>query len=177
MSWDVSFFSSRMPPPSVSELPKDWYGDSLGGFEDVRRKISSLLPEVDWSDPTWGRYNAEGFSLEFNMGNSDPSNGFVVHVRGGGNAVGSIEKIAQIPDWYAFDTSQGEWLHHCSNSGEGWAAFQDYRDRVIGDTQDVNPEIEILDKIRRWFRLSSGKQQQLSTSFERSYENFGTTYF
>lgn len=131
MSWDVSFFAAEAPPPPVTEMPDDWRGESLGTLEEVRGKISGSAPEVNWSDPSWGTLYGEGFSLEFNIGRNDPCYGFMVHVRGAGDAVRPLLAIGEKWCWYLLDTSQGEWLHHLSDVEAGWVGFQEYRDRVI----------------------------------------------
>jgi hypothetical protein len=113
-------------------MPEDWRGDMLGTAAEVRGMISACLPEVDWSDLTWGSYEGDGFSFEFNVGRKDPIAGFMVHVRGGGGAVAALLQLADRWDWYLLDCSQGEWLHHCSDIDAGWQSFQAYRDRVLG---------------------------------------------
>jgi hypothetical protein len=131
MSWDISVMASSTPPPPVEQMPRDWRGVSLGSQSDIRQKISTVLPRVDWSDPTWGIFEGEGFSFEFNMGEKDPSDGFMVHVRGGGPAVTKLFELGQSTGWFLLDCSQGEWLHHCKEPDAGWIGFQAYRDRVI----------------------------------------------
>ena len=113
-------------------MPSDWKGSAFGTRQELRKQISACLPGVDWSDPEWGEYEGTGFSLEFNIGSKDPSYGFMVHVRGAGDAVTELLKIAETYDWYVLDTSQGEWLHHCADHEAGWKGFQEYRNRVLG---------------------------------------------
>lgn len=131
MSWDVSVFASDSPPPPVEEMPADWKGAVLGSAAAVREAISSALPDVDWADPTWGRFTGNGFSFEFNMGRDDPTDGFMIHVRGGGDAVTSLVRLAQQCGWYLLDTSAGEWMHHADDPSAGWEGFQAFRDSVI----------------------------------------------
>jgi hypothetical protein len=131
MSWDVSVIAAKVPPPPVAEIPDGWKGDILGSADEVRRRITACLSAVDWSDPTWGLYHGEGFSFEFNVGSKEPSEGFMIHIRGGGNAVAPLLQLAERWGWYLLDCSQGEWLHHCSEAEAGWQGFQAYRDRVL----------------------------------------------
>ncbi len=114
-------------------MPPDWKGTKFGTLEEVREQISECLPDTDWSDPSWGQYEGAGFLYEFNIGKDDHGSGFMVHVRGGGEAVSELLKLAMKRDWYVLDTSQGEWLHHCTDQDAGWERFQEYRDRVLGD--------------------------------------------
>jgi hypothetical protein len=132
MSWDVSVFASDSPPLPVEEMPPDWKGAMLGSAASVRQAISAVIPNVDWSDPTWGLLAGEGFSFEFNMGKQDPTDGFMIHVRGGGDAVPNLMKLATQCGWYLLDTSTGEWMHHADDPNKGWESFQAFRDQVIG---------------------------------------------
>lgn len=140
MSWDVSVFGASTPPPPVSEMPNDWRGTSLGLGAAVREQISACIPDVDWSDPTWGHFRGDGFSFEFNMGQKEPLDGFMIHVRGGGDAVATLLRLAERAKWYLLDCSEGEWLHHCSNPEAGWEEFQAYRDRMLGSSSPQGGE-------------------------------------
>ena len=131
MSWDILFCAAATPPPPVAEMPSDWRADVIGPTSEVRRKISEVIPDIDWSDPEWGLYDADGFSLEFNCAGAGPTDGFTVHVRGGGDALAVLLRIAARWGWYLLDTSQGEWIHHCEDPGKGWKGFQTYRDSVL----------------------------------------------
>jgi hypothetical protein len=134
MSWDILVVGLSTPPPRVEQMPRDWRGEALGSPVEVREKISAVLPEVDWSDPTWGILVRDGFSFEFNVGGKHPSDGFMVHVRGG-PAVAQLLRLAEKTGWYLLDLSQMEWLHHCKDPEAGWVGFQAYRDRAISAMQ------------------------------------------
>lgn len=131
MSWDISVMAARTPPPPVADMPNDWMVETLGPLPEVRAKISACLPATSWSDPNWGVFDGEGYSYEFNIGGREPCLGFMVHVRGGGQAVGPLIELATRYGWYMLDCSQGEWLHHCANPEAGWKGFQAYRDHCL----------------------------------------------
>ena len=135
MSWDVSVFAAPQPPPPVAEMPNDWRGAVPGSTREGRYKTSACLPGVDWSDPTWGIYDGGQFSFEFNIGRDEPNDGFMVHVRGGGDALAPLLGLAERWGWYLLDCSQGEWLHHSAEAEAGWQGFQAFRDRVLGQYQ------------------------------------------
>ncbi len=130
MSWDIWFIAAETPPPPAAQMPDDWKGIPFGSLNEVRETITTHLPGTDWSDAAWGTYDGPGYSLEFNMGKEDPCSSFMIHVRGGGEVVSIIEKLATIPDWFAMDTSQGEWWHHNQDKEKGWKSFQEYRDYI-----------------------------------------------
>ena len=137
MSWDISVFAAADVPPPVEQMPPNWRGAVLGSNADVRASISACLLGTDWSDPKWGYYRGADFSLEFNLGSEEPNDGFMVHVRGSGEAVTHLLDLATSTGWFLLDCSDGEWLHHCEEPDRGWVAFQEYRDRVLR-TSDPN---------------------------------------
>ncbi|MCP5537316.1 MAG: hypothetical protein H7A51_13930 [Akkermansiaceae bacterium] len=136
MSWDISVYASSKAPQPVEQMPDDWTGDTLGTNREVRALISGCFPSVDWSDPFWGILRTDEYSLEFNMGRSaqvDSSDGFMIHVRGGGDAVAAMCALSVDTGWYLLDCSQSEWLHHCDDKEVGWKGFQQYRDHVASN--------------------------------------------
>ena len=91
----------------------------------------SFLPCVDWSDPTWGLFGGDGFSIEFNVGKDEPIKHLMLHVHGGGDAISAITTFARPLGWSALDCSSGQFLDLDHPSKTGWEGFQAYRDQVI----------------------------------------------
>lgn len=131
MSWDVMIFNTggKKPPP-VEQFQESDY-EALGAAGAVRQRLSGLLPGIDWSDTTWGIYEGDGFSIEFNVGNDDPIGSMMLHVRGGGNAIAAIVTFARPLGWSALDCSTSEFLDLDRPSQAGWEEFQAFRDKVI----------------------------------------------
>jgi hypothetical protein len=134
MSWDVMVFDLAGAAPSEIDFGADFKPHSMGPAGEIRLRISEHLRAVDWSDPTWGLYEGDGFSLEFNMGKGAETNSFMVHVRGGGDAVKTLLRVAAPNGWSLFDCTTGEFIDPANPSDEGWKAFQGYRDRVLRGT-------------------------------------------
>lgn len=131
MSWDVVVFNfGGVAPPRLEEIDESKMLP-LGTAADVRRQISDLLAGVDWSDPTWGVYGENGFSIEFNVGEADPLSHIMLHVRGGGDAIAAIARFARPLGWCALDCSTSEFLDFENPSQAGWQGFQAYRDKII----------------------------------------------
>lgn len=128
MSWDVMVMDVGTPPPPMEEMEA---GNVMGSPDKVREQISAHLPDVDWSDPSWGIYEGDGFSFEFNMGEEEEQDGFMVHVRGGGDAISALLQFAIPNGWSLLDCSTSEWIDPDNPSDEGWTGFQEFRDRVI----------------------------------------------
>lgn len=136
MSWDVSVFAFKEPPTPIDQMPKDWRPPVMGTGDEVRSLISTYLFGVDWSDPTWGLYEGDGFSFEFSMGSDELIDNFAVHVRGSGDAVADLMKFAVPNGWYVLDWSSGDWLDPGKPCEESWKKFQAYRDRIVREYRD-----------------------------------------
>jgi GrpB-like predicted nucleotidyltransferase (UPF0157 family) len=108
MSWDISVFAAAVPPPPFCQMPSDWRGETLGATQEVRDKISRCLPETDWTDPTWASYHGPGFTYEFNISGEGSTDGFMIHVRGGGDAVGPLLELGKRWGWFLLDCSSAE---------------------------------------------------------------------
>jgi len=139
MSWDVMIFRLRHAPRSPDDLAEDNLLP-LGPAAQVREAISAALPATDWSDPTWGDYVGDGFSIEFNVGDDDPIENIMLHVRGGGDAISTILKFVVPNNWHARDDSSGCFLDPAAPSDAGWVGFQEFRDEVIRHVEDVGED-------------------------------------
>jgi hypothetical protein len=126
MSWDVMIFSRRFDPDEGPPEPLAPLGDG----DEVRQRISRSLPAVDWSDPSWGVLDGEGWSIEFNLDEEDPISAMMLHVRGGGDPVAAVAKLCADQGWQALDTVTDHWLDPGNPSREGWSEFQDFRGKV-----------------------------------------------
>ena len=131
MSWDVLILKASALP-----LPKDLDDAEylpLGPAAEVRQRISTLLPGIDWTDTSWGVYTGETFLIEFNTGGEDPIENIMLHVRGGGDVMPMIMAIIRPQGWSAFDCSMGEFLDPQNPSAAGWEGFQGFRVKVIDE--------------------------------------------
>jgi hypothetical protein len=133
MSWDVMIFRFAGNPPASTEEMDDAEPLPLGPASEVRAGISAALPQTSWSDPTWGIFDGDGFSIEFNVGNDDPIDDMMLHVRGGGDAIAAIMAFVVPLGWSALDCSTGQFLDPAAPSDEGWTGFQAYRDKITGN--------------------------------------------
>jgi len=131
MSWNVMIFNTRgRKPPPIEEFQESDF-EPVGTFASVRQQLDRLLPGIDWSDPTWGIYRGDGFSISFNVGPEDPIDTIGLRIVGGGDALAAIVAFARPLGWSALDYSTGQFLDLEDPSRAGWEGFQAYRDRVI----------------------------------------------
>jgi hypothetical protein len=132
MSWDVVIVDSggKTAACPITDLDDSDF-NPLGPADEVRDKLSSHLPGIDWSDPAWGIFRGDGFSIEFNVLEDDPIQSIMLHVRGGGDAISAIMSFVRPLGWSALDCSTGEFLDPNNPSQEGWNGFQAYRDKIF----------------------------------------------
>jgi len=126
-------------PPTSTEEMEDAESIPLGSAADVRAGISSVLPQTSWSNPEFGSFDGDEFSIEFNLGTDDPIDNMMLHVRGGGDAVSAVMSIVAPLGWSALDCSTGEFLNTAAPSNDGWEGFQNLRDNILGRSDE--PEI------------------------------------
>lgn len=115
MSWTVVVLDYGGNPPSSLATPDN----PLGPADQVRESIAEHLPGVDWSDPAWGSYLGEGFTIEFNVGDQDPIYAITLHVHGGVNAVQAMLAFANPNGWSLWNDSAGKFLDPENPSSEG----------------------------------------------------------
>lgn len=131
MSWDVLLL--RLPDgiTSVQDIPDDCTPPPLGRQQEVLTAVSQAVPEADLSDSTWGELLGPTWSIELNIGEEDPVNTIMLHIRGSGDDVLTpVFRLADALGCKVFDCTVGDLIRPQGPSG--WNAFQEFRDRVIG---------------------------------------------
>ena len=139
MSWDVLVMNYHgSPPADIDEMADAPDPDPLGDAKSVRNAISQHLDPVDWSDPSWGVYLKDDYSIEFNVGHEETVDSMMLHVRGGGEAIAAMLQFAYPNSWSLFDCSTSEFIDPDNPSQVGWEGFQAYRDKVVKEYRDNN---------------------------------------
>jgi hypothetical protein len=147
MSWDVMINRYDGPPPRVPDLPDDFRFPPMGDADTVRAQVSAVCPAVDWSDPAWGILEAGDYSIEFNLQKAGVVDGFMLHVRGGGDPVGVIARLCAANRWVALDTSTGEFMDLANPSRARWDSFRSFRDQIVGQLMGRQPWYRRLLKV------------------------------
>ena len=93
MSWDIYVQDLPKGIQSVDEIPEDFVPGPIGRRSKVINQIIDLVPEADFSDPSWGRIEGADFSVKLNMGDDEDLQSFAFHVRGSEGAVGVVAAI------------------------------------------------------------------------------------
>jgi hypothetical protein len=140
MSWDVLFQDLPDGLKSVRDVPDDFQPTRpLCNPDELLAKIQSIAPDADISDPTWVVLDADGFSIELNIGDHDPVRSITLHVRGDDDgAIGVIQDLAAALGRTPIDCSAGELLDFNSpNAAAGLRQWRAYRDRMVSGGDDT----------------------------------------
>ena len=132
MSWDISICKFSRVYASVEQIPDGERCHALGSRSEVRAAVSSTFVGTDWSDPSWGMYDAPFGSIEFNLGEAEPTEGFMLHVRAGEAVVAPIVDLCVQHGWQALDVSNGSFLEQSPIPESGLRDWLAYRNRVLG---------------------------------------------
>lgn len=104
MSWDL-YVQDWGDFDSLEQIPDDFEPKPIGNRSELIDKIKAAEPTVDFTNPSWGLLENEFFSIEFNMGDSELSDGFVMHVQGSELAIPCIGNILDSINLKATDGS------------------------------------------------------------------------
>lgn len=146
MSWDVVMLAAPAGVMDLSQLPQD-FSVPLGPLQEVLDQLQWILPDLDLSDPTWGRLHGPGYSIEFSVLPNDPVLAVMLHVRGGDDAIEPIARLCRQTGWSAFDCGDGNLIDFSADPCSGLRAWREYRDHVLdnarkrGEGVVVDPEI------------------------------------
>jgi hypothetical protein len=134
MSWDI--FVQDFPPDAhtVDDIPDDFTPTSLGPRAAIIEKISEVTPFADFSDPTWGIIDGDGFSIEVNLDADEIVDGFALHVRGGDLAAACVVALIEHLGVRAIDSSTGDFFTP-ANALASLRQWRAYRDRVVGSSE------------------------------------------
>ena len=143
MSWDISIQDLPASVQSVSDIADDYRPGVLGARDEVIARINQVLPDVDFTDRSWGLLDRSEFSIEFNMGRKEICSGFMLHVRGGGAAITTIDQLLQHLKLRAVDCQTGDFFS-IEAAQASFVQWQTYRNRVVGQEtklDDNNPVV------------------------------------
>ena len=138
MSWDVSIIKFAIAYRDVGDIPSDEVPLELGPRSHVHHCVLAVFPGTDWSDPSWGIWDSDAGSIEFNLGRDEPAKGMMLHVRSRGEVVPAIVRLCLENGWQGIDCSSGEFIEQSADATRGlesWAAYRDHALRT--DREDA----------------------------------------
>ena len=138
VSFDV--FVQDLPPDArtVADIPDDFAPRPIGRRTDILAGIFHAAPAADFTDPTWGKIDGPGFSIEVNIGPEDVLDSFAFHVRGGSEALFVIADILRELGLRAIAPGTESGFFELADLEPAYAQWQAYRRQVVGG-QDAEP--------------------------------------
>ncbi|MFN3166617.1 MAG: hypothetical protein ACE37H_06085 [Phycisphaeraceae bacterium] len=133
MSWDISIVRFAKVYESIEEIPDDAEPQSLGSIVEIHNKVLKHFPGTDWSDPAWGMFESPFGSIEFNLGDDDPADSMMLHIRASNEIVAPILALCKDGAYQAIDCSSGALLDQADNPTKGLEAWRAYRDQIVED--------------------------------------------
>lgn len=131
MSWDVFIMKEKydFEAPEEEQPPMP----PLGQRDEIIEKLTRRIPNLDYRDKAWGFLEGEGYSIEFNTGDEELVNSIMLHVRGGGAVMETIQLVCETLEAYALDTSDSGYIdfEQPEQAEQSWEQFQRYRDQVL----------------------------------------------
>ena len=139
MSWDIFVQEIPKDVKKISDMHEK-YGNfnpsPIGTRSEIIEKIKKVIPEANFSNPSWGIINGDGFSIEVNMGNKEECLGFAFHVRGDESAAFVIYDILEKLELRAFDPSSETGLFTISpDAMESFQKWRQYRNRILEEKE------------------------------------------
>ena len=131
MSWDLFVQDLPSEAKRVADIPSEFRPSLIGKRSEIIDGIISIIPTADFSDPSWGQIDGQGWSIEVNLGPEEKCRGFALHVRGGDAAVGAVAAILQRLNLRALDSQTGEFFVADESAVESFRQWKKYRDHVI----------------------------------------------
>lgn len=131
MSWDISIMKFSQRYSDVSAIPSDEVPLILGPRLAVHERVLEVFPGTDWSDPTWGAWESAIGSIEFNLGDDDPIEDMMLHVRADEEVVSKIVRLCIANGWQGIDCGSGEFVEQTQDPASGLRAWSEHRDQII----------------------------------------------
>ena len=133
MSWDIIVQDLPGDALTVADIPDEFQPSPLGSRSDLIAKICEIVPDANFADPSWGIVEGNDWSIEISIGDDEVCQSFAFHVRGGGDAVGTVAAILDHLKLRAIDCQTSEFFIASPESLHSFKKWREYRDRVVGN--------------------------------------------
>ena len=135
MSWDIFVQDLPKNVRAIEQIPSDFRPQPILPRERIVQVFKEVAPFTDFSDPRWWRVTCASFSVEVNIGDEDPSNGFALHLRGSEEAAGFVADVLQRLGVRALDPGSETGIFDPEKSKESFRKWKAYRDHVVATTE------------------------------------------
>ena len=111
MSRDIFVQDLPVGINSIDEIPDDFQPKSIGLRSNIISAIQSIVPDADFSDPSWGKLvHLPHYYIEVNLGQAEEVDSFALHVSGGDDAEQIISAILAKLHLQALDSASNSGL-------------------------------------------------------------------
>ncbi len=131
MSWDIFVQDLPRDVKSFDDMPDDFQPSPIGHRSKIIEQIVEVIPNANFSDPSWGIIDGNDWSIEVSMGNDEICDGFAFHIRGGETAVGFVAAILDRLGLRAFDPQSGGFFEAGPAALDSFRKWRAYRDQVM----------------------------------------------
>src|SRR5258708_7674891 len=133
MSWDIFVQNFPSSAQTVEQIPDDYIPGPIGKRSEIIAKISEVVPDADFSDPSWGHIRGPDLSIEVSVSSDEPCMGLALFVRGAESAAPIVSAILHHLNLRAIETGTGGFFDH-DNPTKGFKSWKNYRDQIVGHT-------------------------------------------
>ena len=131
MSWDIIAQDLPQSATSVEEIPDDFQPQPIGNRTQLIAQIRQVIPQADFTDPSWGIIDGDDWSIEVSMGGTELCESIAFHVRGGDGAIGAVAAILDELKLRAIDCQSSEFFTAGPDTLESFHTWRRYRGRVV----------------------------------------------
>jgi hypothetical protein len=129
VSWDLFALALPKDAQTIDDIPQDWAVAPIGHRDHLITEILRVVPEADFSDPTWGLVDGADYSIEISMGRKENVEGITFHVRGADGAIAVVAAILDRLQLKAVDTQSRDGALFTPESAaaslEDWRRYRD----------------------------------------------------
>lgn len=115
----------------VADMPDDFEPIPLGNRADLIAQIREVAPNANFSNPEWGVFEGDGYSIELLMGSEEVCKSIWLMARGGGNPTPFVGALLDRLKLRAIDCQTSEFFD-LEAARASFGAWQRYRDQIIG---------------------------------------------
>jgi hypothetical protein len=132
VSWDIFVADFPKDARTLDDIPEGFEGAPLMARSALIERVKDVVPEADFSDPTWGNIEGPDYSIEINVGDEDPVKSFAFHVRGGDLAAGIVAAILERLDLRGVDSGREDGgFFDPESAQDSLRRWRAYRDQVV----------------------------------------------
>jgi hypothetical protein len=134
MSWDIFVQDFPVEAKTIEEISPNFEPRPVGQRAQIIECIRTVVPDADFSDPSWGSVEMPECSMEIDLGESEEVLDFAFHVHGGEMAPGVVLKILRRLNLRAIDNGTGQFLDEAT-AVLGFEAWREYRDQALATSK------------------------------------------